>query len=76
MLLPRFLSRRQRNNRKEDASRTIHCSFCGESSENVALIVRGPGADICNACVELCYRLCLQRSDKHGDWERLRQFAP
>jgi len=30
---------------------TIRCSFCGKSSKEVASIIAGPGAYICNACV-------------------------
>jgi len=30
-----------------------HCSFCGKSHSVVAL-VKGPGVNICQECVDLC----------------------
>jgi hypothetical protein len=28
----------------------VHCDFCGKSEHDVAVIVRGPKADICDEC--------------------------
>ncbi len=30
------------------------CSFCGKSQNEVAKLIAGPGAYICNECIELC----------------------
>ena len=30
------------------------CSFCGKSKSEVALLIAGPGVNICNECVALC----------------------
>ena len=34
--------------------KTVRCSFCGKSQENVRKIVAGPGVYICDECVDLC----------------------
>ena len=39
---------------KNDEKRTIRCSFCGKHQDQVAKIIAGPGAYICNECVHLC----------------------
>lgn len=39
---------------KNDTPRSVRCSFCGKSQENVRKIVAGPGVYICDECVELC----------------------
>lgn len=33
------------------------CSFCGKSQEQVVRMVVGPGVNICNECVDVCYGL-------------------
>ena len=37
-----------------DDKRAIRCSFCGKHQDQVAKIIAGPGAYICNECVHLC----------------------
>ncbi len=39
---------------KNDSPKSVRCSFCGKSQENVRKIVAGPGVYICDECVELC----------------------
>lgn len=39
--------------RKEN-NRSIKCSFCGKTQENVKRIVAGPGVYICNECIKTC----------------------
>ena len=39
---------------KSDEKRSIRCSFCGKHQDQVAKIIAGPGAYICNECVHLC----------------------
>ena len=39
---------------KNDEHKSIRCSFCGKHQEQVARIIAGPGAYICNECVHLC----------------------
>lgn len=39
---------------KTDDGRTICCSFCGKTQDEVQRLIAGPGVYICNECVELC----------------------
>jgi len=40
--------------KKEGNSKSIKCSFCGKSQENVKRIIAGPGVYICDECVDIC----------------------
>ena len=42
------------------ASPTLHCSFCGESSSEVAKLISGPGVYICDGCVQLCNQVLAE----------------
>ena len=39
---------------KKDVPKSVRCSFCGKTQENVKKIVAGPGVYICDECVDLC----------------------
>lgn len=39
---------------KDDNKKTIFCSFCGKSQENVGRMIQGAGAFICDECIRLC----------------------
>ncbi len=39
---------------KNDIPKTVRCSFCGKSQDNVRKIVAGPNVYICDECVDLC----------------------
>lgn len=39
---------------KNDETKSISCSFCGKSQDEVYRLIAGPGVYICNECVELC----------------------
>lgn len=39
---------------KNDVPKSVRCSFCGKSQENVKKVVAGPGVYICDECVDLC----------------------
>ena len=39
---------------KDDRTKTIRCSFCGKTQENVKKIVAGPGVYICDECIKVC----------------------
>ena len=39
---------------KQTDNNLPRCSFCGKSQDQVAKLIAGPGAFICNECVELC----------------------
>ncbi len=42
---------------KNDDMRPIRCSFCGKNQDQVRRLIAGPGAYICNECVELCMEI-------------------
>ena len=44
----------QNHNHKE---KELICSFCGKSQDEVERMIIGPGVNICNECIELCYSL-------------------
>ena len=46
-----------------EGKKEIRCSFCGRTQEQVDRIIAGPGAYICNECVELCMEII---ADEHG----------
>lgn len=39
---------------KNDKPKTVRCSFCGKTQENVKKIVAGPGVYICDECIKVC----------------------
>src|ERR1041384_2738996 len=41
-------------NEREDRRRYTRCSFCGKGQEQVRKLVAGPGAYICDQCIDLC----------------------
>ncbi len=41
-------------NSNTPTNKTLKCSFCGKSQDDVRRLVAGPGVYICNECVELC----------------------
>ena len=40
-----------------EETKSIRCSFCGKHEDQVDRIIAGPGAYICNECVQLCMSL-------------------
>lgn len=45
-------------------SRTLKCSFCGKSQEQVKKLIAGPGVYICDECVELCNEIIEEETSK------------
>ncbi|WP_080943531.1 ClpX C4-type zinc finger protein [Paenibacillus polymyxa] len=41
------------------------CSFCGKTKELVDKLIPGPGAAICNECVEHCSEH-IHKQDQHN----------
>ena len=39
---------------KIEDKKTVRCSFCGKNQDQVQRLIAGPGAYICNECVQLC----------------------
>ena len=48
---------------KNDEKRAIRCSFCGKHQDQVRRLIAGPGAYICNECVQLCMSILEDESD-------------
>ena len=44
----------QNHNNKE---KELICSFCGKTQEELERMIIGPGVNICNECIDLCYSL-------------------
>jgi len=42
------------------------CSFCGKSQLEVDRMVAGPGAYICNECIELCNRILMEEDQREA----------
>ena len=51
---------------KNDDHKSVRCSFCGKHQEQVERIIAGPGAYICNECVQLCMSI-LGDAEGHED---------
>lgn len=41
----------------------VMCSFCGKMQDDVERMIIGPGVNICNECIELCYSLLVEDDD-------------
>ncbi len=55
---------------KNDEHKSVRCSFCGKSQEDVSRIIAGPRAYICNECVQLCMSIlddADERPETFGD---------
>lgn len=44
--------------------KTLICSFCGKNQDDVERMIIGPGVNICNECIELCYSLLGNDDDE------------
>lgn len=38
----------------------MHCTFCGKNKDEVAILIAGPGVNICIECVFVCLRIMLE----------------
>lgn len=52
---------------RNDENRSLRCSFCGKTQDQVYRMIAGPSVCICNECVELC-KSVLENED--GDFKR------
>ena len=51
---------------KIDENKVCRCSFCGKTEDQVKRLIEGPGAFICNECVELCVEIF---KDDYSDFD-------
>ena len=56
---------------KNEDNRTVNCSFCGKSQDDVQRLIAGQGVYICNECVELCQSIL----EEGGNLSRRRTAA-
>lgn len=42
---------------KDNGNKTVRCSFCNKTQDEVDRIIAGPGVFICDECIELCQSL-------------------
>lgn len=57
---------------KIDEKKSVRCSFCGKHQDQVARIIAGPGAYICNECVRLCMSIIDDGEDNDvTDYENI-----
>ena len=48
--------------RRTPPSQDMVCSFCGKDERSGAVIIPGPGANICSDCVEICTRIVAENA--------------
>ncbi|WP_151193278.1 ATP-dependent Clp protease ATP-binding subunit ClpX [Cysteiniphilum sp. JM-1] len=48
------MPRKRRGDGDSGSGRTLYCSFCGKSQQEVRKLIAGPSVYICNECVTLC----------------------
>ncbi|WP_116963422.1 ATP-dependent Clp protease ATP-binding subunit ClpX [Fastidiosibacter lacustris] len=48
------MPRKRRGDGDGSSMRTLYCSFCGKSQQEVRKLIAGPSVYICNECVVLC----------------------
>ena len=49
--------------KNDDKQRAVRCSFCGKHQNQVRRLIAGPGAYICNECVQLCMSILEDEHD-------------
>jgi hypothetical protein len=45
-----------------NTSKSLHCSFCGKSQNDVGKIIAGPAVYICDECTKLCYDIVYENA--------------
>ncbi len=56
--------------------KNLICSFCGKSQDDVERMIIGPGVNICNECIELCYSLLGNEDEKYFEDPQKNQLRP
>ena len=51
----------------------LNCSFCSKHKDEVSRLIAGPGVYICDECIDSCYSLIKEQTnkekkDQHQDW--------
>lgn len=64
------------NKDKETDKGIAKCSFCGKHQNQVQRLIAGPGAFICNECIELCNEILEENTDLATEEEPLEILKP
>jgi hypothetical protein len=53
-----------------------HCSFCGKHHSEVANLIAGDGASICNECVLICSAVLMKKCEVYraSELHQMRKF--
>ncbi len=51
--------------RENEKERTVRCSFCGKTQEQVEKLIAGPGVYICDECIELCMGIIDENAERN-----------
>ena len=57
-----------------DEKRTLRCSFCGKTEQQVHRMIQGPGVRICDECVRLCADILNDGYDDYRDNEPVNEM--
>ncbi len=49
-----------------DEKKSLRCSFCGRSEEQVERMIQGPGVRICDSCIRLCMSILDEEEQKNA----------
>lgn len=60
----------------DETNKTVTCSFCGKSQDQVKKIVAGPGVYICNECIDLCEQIMDTEIKSQGADEEINVLTP
>ena len=61
---------------KNEDRKTIKCSFCGKSQEQVRRLVAGPGVYICDECIDLCSEIIEDEFDEEIELSTAEEELP
>lgn len=50
----------------DDRQKTVYCSFCGKTQDEVDKLIAGPGVCICDECVQLCMDIIEEGNPNPG----------
>lgn len=50
----------------DDRQKTVYCSFCGKTQDEVDKLIAGPGVCICDECVQLCMDIIEEGNPNAG----------
>ncbi|QNS01658.1 MAG: ATP-dependent protease ATP-binding subunit ClpX [Buchnera aphidicola (Pentalonia nigronervosa)] len=55
---------------KNDAKKSLYCSFCGKDQKEVQKLIAGPAVYICDECIRLCNEIIVEETKKNTTKEK------